>query len=356
MNLTALATTAKPMTVKPAIDRPLSPLLEDFLADLCWRWQEMPDRPRMTLQDFAQALRSKFKLGIPLMPQVHKFLADLGIGLEWRHHANGLDGSFDYNPLKARWEIYIPADLGLRESFVIMHEVFEVLAWRCYHRIPWWADWARVESCSDPHKKADEFAFLTVLPPQKFRNRAKKLNYDVWELSNRCQTTQGPCFQALTRFPSFPFPFFHALFSVDARPDQTWMFFENDVVSTRVVRKNYKKPTEEEVGIEWEKLKPSQRPSWEAVETFSSAGKIQNLPAKNECFELGHDDLVYQAKMQSQVLSATTDRIASITLDAPVDVIIRPKPDQPSLVYLQVLPEGFAKRLAADKGCPLGGT
>ena len=73
----------------------------------------------MILADFANALRSKFKLGIPLMPQVHKFLADLEIGLEWRHHANGLDGSFDYNLLKGRLEIYIPADLGLRESFVM---------------------------------------------------------------------------------------------------------------------------------------------------------------------------------------------------------------------------------------------
>jgi len=130
-----MSLTAQTVVVKPALDRPLSPKLEEFLTDICWRLQEMPDKPRMTLQDFADALRTKFKLGVPLMPQLHKFLAEMGVGLEWRDKAKGLDGSFDYDPIQGRWVIYIPADLGLRESFVIMHEVFELVSWRCYHRI-----------------------------------------------------------------------------------------------------------------------------------------------------------------------------------------------------------------------------
>ena len=341
--------TVQAVAIKPAIDRPLSPKLESFLTDICWRLQEMPDRPRMTLQDFANALRTEFKLGIPLMPQLHKFLAELGVGLEWRDKAEGLDGSFDYNPVKGRWEIYIPADLGQRESFVIMHEVFELVSWRCHHRIPWWAEWARQEGCADPHKKADEFAFFTVLPNHKFRNRAKKHDYDLWEMSTLCQASQGPCFQALTRFVHFPFPFFHALLSVGAQPEQPWMIFEDDKVSTRVLRRNYKKPTEDEAGIDWEKLNPDYLLSWEAVRVFSSETKAQPLPGKNDCFELGCDDLVYRAKVEAQTLKATTDRIAGVTLDVPVDVIVRPKPDQLSLVYLQMVPVGFMDRLRADK-------
>ncbi len=341
--------TAQAEIVKPTIDRPLSEKLENLLTNICWRLQEMPDRPRMTLQDLSDALRTEFKLGIPLMPQLSKFLEAMGIGLVGREKGCGLDASFDYNPLKGRWEIYAPSDLGLRESFAIMHEVFELVSWRCYYRIPWWAEWAREEGCADPHKKADEFAFFTVLPAQKFRNRAKQRGYDLWELATLCQTTPAPCFQALTRYVLFPYPYFHALLSVGAQPDQSWMMFDEDTVPTKVLRKNYKKPTEDEAGINWEHLAPDQYPSWEAVRAFSSEAKSQSLPQKNNCFELRCDDLVYQAKIQAQTLSATTDRIAGIRLNAPVDVIVTPNPERPSMVHLQMMPAGFMKRLLAGK-------
>lgn len=344
-----MSLTVQTETVKPAIDRPLSRKLEDWLTTICWRLQEMPDRPRMTLQDFADALRTEFKLGIPLMPQITKFLAEMEIGLVWREKSGGLDASFDYNPLKSRWEIYIPSDLGLRESFAVMHEVSELVAWRCYYRIPWWVEWAQEEGCADPHKKADEFAFFMVLPSRKFRNQAKKHGYDLWNLATLCQTTPPLCFQALTRCVSFPYPIFHALFSVGALPEQLGMMFEEGLVPTKVLRKNYKKPTDDEVETDWGNLPHDQLSSWEAVEAFSSEAKTQCLPPKNQCFDLGMDDLIYQAKVQGQPLSATTDRIAGIPLDGLVDVIVTPKPDQPSLVYLQVLPAGFGKRFLAGK-------
>ena len=344
-----MSLTAQTVVVKPALDRPLSPKLEEFLTDICWRLQEMPDKPRMTLQDFADALRTKFKLGVPLMPQLHKFLAEMGVGLEWRDKAKGLDGSFDYDPIQGRWVIYIPADLGLRESFVIMHEVFELIFWRCYYRIGWWAEWAREEGFTDPHTKADEFAFFTIVPSTKFRNRAKKLGYDLWGLSTLCHVTHGSCFQALTRSTPFLFPFFHALLSIGTQPDQGRMIFDNDTFSTKVLYKNYKKPYEDEGGMYWEYLNPDQFLSWDAVGTFSSEAKVQRLPARKQCFEIRSDNLIYQAKTEAQPLSATTDRIAGVILDAPVDVIVSPKPDQPSLVYLQVMPAGFIERLLADK-------
>jgi hypothetical protein len=336
-----MSLTAQVGTVKPAIDRPLSQRTEDWITDICWRLQKIPDRPRTTLEDIANSLRKEFKLGIPLMPQLHKLLANLGVGLESREKADGLDASFDYKSLKGqgRWEIYAPSDLGLRESSVIMHEVFEIVFWRCYHRIPWWAEWATEEGIIDPHKKADEFAFFCTLPATKFINKAKALDYDLWQLSGQCQANPFSCFNAISRFAFFPFPFFHILMSVGAQADQAKLMFDEDTVPTKVLRRRYKKPPADDCGIDWENLSRVEFQQWEAV------GAFQNLPSKNNCFELRNDDLIYQAKLQSQAFSATTDRTAGIILDAPVDVVVNPNPDQPSLVYLQVMPAGCAKLL-----------
>ncbi len=344
-----MITTAPREMVAPAIDRPCSRKLEDLLRHIGWSLQPEADRPGRTIEDFVTAFRKAFKLSLPIAPQMTKFLSEAGIEMNWLEERKGVnvDASYDYDAASQKWQIYVRSGLGIFEPRAILHEVYEIFFWRCYHVIPWFKDWAIQNKIYDPHDKADDYASLMMLPRRKFCNLAKKLDYDIWRLASHCQVHPNSCFNAVTRYASFKHPFFHMNLSFGALPDQLSMLYEENTLQAKIVGKAYKSPQNEEYGLNWEYLEPEEKVRWQLMDC------IKDLSHKGEFLDIPSSNSSHLAHRNGKTIFAETDCFAGCVLQGPVSVIARPGKN--SHVYVQVVPSGYSSALQANPEKPFMG-
>ncbi len=334
--------------VKPAIDKPAGKGLEDLVRHIGWKMQPDADRQEpYTLEDFANLIRRRYKLTMPVAPQLSKMLTEMGIEMVWFEQQKNVnvDGWNIYDLASHLWQIHIPSGLGIFEPRAILHETFEIVFWRCYHRIPWFAAWAKEMKIIDPHKSADEFAFLVMLPRRKFCNLARRLECDIWQIAPKCAVHPSVCFSAVSRYMNFPFPFFHLRLSFGAKPDQMSMRFDDEWTQAKIAAKTYKPPKDEELDPYWDNLSPEQLRLWLPLTHF------EKFRPKGEFLDIPLDDVTALALQRYQTVIAQTDRVAGYQLEGPVSAIARP--GEKSQVYVQVVPCGYEALLRAKEVDPL---
>lgn len=328
--------------IKPAVNKAAGEAMETFCRYIAWYLRPDQDRPARTLEDLVTTLRGRFKLTLPIVPQLTKFLAELGIEMIWFEQQENVnvDGFYSYDSPSQRWQIHIPSGLSIFEPRAILHETFEIFFWRCYHTIEWFPQWAIDNKILDPHEKADEFAFLMMLPRQKFCNLAHKMDCDLWQLASRCNVHPSPCFNAISRYMKFSYPFFHLRLNFGAKPDQPTMQFDDNYLQAKIIGKACKYPKDESLGSDWENVAPEVREKWLLMDHFGA------FRPKGEFLDIPSTDVTAIALARQETVTAETDRVAGCLLDGSVSVIARP--GEKSQVYVQVIPCGHADPRKAE--------
>jgi hypothetical protein len=190
---------------------------------------------------------------------------------------------------------------------------------------------------ADPHKKAEEFAFLVVLPDGKFRGLAKKLKYDMWALAGICQVPPHLCFRALNEHVGLPYPMFHAQLRFGAPPpDQAPCLFDAAPIEesrAQVMRKAYK-VRKKDGQVDWSDLDAEEWMRWSAV------GEMEKFSPKNSSISIGLDDVIETARKKSGFVVTKARRVAGIPLGSMATVIVRTPERSIDSVYFQVIPSG----------------
>lgn len=317
-------------------DSPGGKGLEDLVTYIASEMAPCAYRPPYDLQDLAWKFTKFTDLrDIPIRKHLDRLLDMLGIA--WVAHGQSFEPTFFYNEANKRWEIHTPGLDDAWTSVKIIHEVFEIVCWRCQHRIYWWKKWAASQGLTDPHKKAEAFAFLVVLPNGKFRGMAKKLKYDMWALAGICQVPPHLCFRAINEHVGLPYPMFHAQlrFGV-ALPDQPPGLFDDAPIESQaqVKRKAYK-VRRKDGQIDWSDLDAEEWLRWSAV------GDMEKFSAKDAYISMGLDDVVETARKRSGFVVTKARRVAGMPLGSIATVIVRTPERSIDSVYFQVIPSGY---------------
>ena len=309
--------------------------LEQLVSHIGREMRPFPERPPYTLQEFVWKFTKFMNLReMPIRAHIERLLEELGIF--WEIENKEYAPTFFYEPNNRRWEIHTSSMEDEWTSIKILHEVFEIVCWRCYYRIPWWKQWAASQGMTNPHDKAEEFAFLVVLPDGKFRALAKKMKYDLWALAGVCRVPSTVCFQALNRHIGFDYPMFHAWLRCEQQPPLRTlsMFDEPEQECWALVKKKGlkgPKPDPEEYSLHGD---------FEALTQWSAVWDLDNLSKTGTLICMERDDVVETARRRAGLVVTRARRVAGVPLGGMATVIIRTPKNSIASVYLQVIPIG----------------
>ncbi len=245
----------------------------------------------------------------------------------------------------SRWEIHTRPCFTYEWSREVWHEVWEILFWRCYHRIPWWKDWAKRNGYDNPHDKADEFAYLMLLSSQSVPAQAKKRYYDVYEVANYYTVPTNLAFRALQSYTRFSHPILMVVLRLDVPPPvqrqvslEDGLFANDGVPADGCYAKIYHKGN-----------KPGSRQK--AIENLTNPERLQELRAVEMSFQtlskhFRHDkilhidasDPIYRYSRQPDARGWTVSHLFGVDSAAEVSVITRQSPRCKDEIFLQVVP------------------
>ena len=120
----------------PAPNLPCAVLFEALVGKIARELRPGSDR-QCNQQEIARMLCSDFNLKPPILGEkIRTFFEMAGI----YHDVAPCSGETTFIPNRAmrRWEIYTRPCATYEWSREVWHEVWEILFWRCYYRIPWW--------------------------------------------------------------------------------------------------------------------------------------------------------------------------------------------------------------------------
>ena len=310
--------------------------LEDLVSCIASEMAPSSYRPPYNLQDLAWKFTKFIELrDMPIRTHLDRMLNTLGV--VWITHLEDFEPTFFYHHGNKRWEIHTSGMDDAWTSVKVIHEVFEIVCWRCHHRIHWWRKWAATQGLADPHKQAEKFAFLVVLPDGKFRGLAKKLKYDMWALAGICQVPPHLIFQALNEHVGLPYPMFHAQLRFGAAPpDQAPCLFDDAPIeeSRALVKRKAYKVRKKDGQIDWSGLDPEEWLRWSAV------GDMEKFAPKNAYISMELDDVIETARKKSGFVVTKSRRVAGIPLGSMATVIVRTTEKSVDSVYFQVIPSG----------------
>lgn len=285
----------------------------------------------------ADAFRQFYRLPVPVGPRLSALCETAGIALIRHGNVADRDVCSDFNGETQQWEIYLRADVGLRESLCLLRELFTILSCEAHERISWWQDWLVGIRRTSTMRPTDRFAYAVVLPSKPFYEQAIVYGLNPWTLATRFLTTPGACFFALTRALRLPVPYFQAHLNFrPPAPDQTRLFFEEESVQAEIWRKSF--------------CRVSGRggSAWPGMQALAAS-----FPPTGRRLEVA--GVLFQAIKTCRPLLATIDRIAGRALPEPVCLVARPNGAAQSQMFLQAVPcgwEGILLDDALDDRCP----
>ena len=310
-------------------------------------------------EEIARRVCSVFKLKPPILEA--KILIFLEMANIYQKNAPAAkDTTFVYNRLMSRWEIHTRTCAPHDWSREVWHDVWEILFWRCYHRISWWREWAAGKKYDKPHDSADRFAFLLLLSPQSVPAQARKRCYDVYEVAKFYGVPTSLAFNALSCCPKLSFPLLMAIVRLDAAaPAETQMTLDGDLfaqddrlaapVYAHVYQKAYKRASgvrEPGFYLSAQQQKEERVMEW----TFTALHKHFR---KNNILEVLGDDPMYYNSRQAEARVQTVLHLFGLDLDTEVSVITRQSPRDCKEIFLQVVPPaeaaGFMPRVSGPE-------
>jgi len=255
--------------------------------------------------------------------------------------------TFLYNRRMSRWEIHTRPCATYEWSREVWHEVWEILFWRCFHRITWWKTWAARHGYNKPHDKADEFAFLLLLSSQSVPAQAKKRHYDLYEVAKYYGVPTNLAFRALQSYPRFSHPVLLAVLRLNVPPPvQTQpspakgLFEEYDVPADAVYAEVYHKANRPgPKTIAHENLQSAQwQYEWRGMKkTFAI---LSEHLRRGNTLRIASDDPIYGYCRQAEPKHWTVPHLFGADLVTEVSVITRQSPRSSNEIFLQVVPPG----------------
>ena len=226
--------------------------------------------------------------------------------------------------------------------------MWEILFWRCFHRIRWWKDWAAQKGYDRPHDKADEFAFLLLLSPQSVPAQARKRYYDVYEVAKHYSIPTNLAFRALQSYTHFPHPILMAVLRLGVPPPlprqpslEESLFADDDVSTDAVYARVYQKANKRGIQrkadaalphCEWQQ---DFRATERSFEILSKHFRKDNTP------RIAAQDPMYCYCRQEDARDWTVQHVFGVDLPKEVCVITRQSPRCSDEIFLQVIPCGY---------------
>lgn len=299
-----------------------------------------------SLEEIVRRVCRAFKLKPPITGEkIRTFLETANIYHEVVPNAG--DTTFLYNQFMCRWEIHTRPCATYEWSRELWHEVWEILFWRCFHRIRWWKDWAVGQGYDKPHDKADEFAFLLLLSPQSVPTQAKKRQYDVYEVAKYYSIPTNLAFRALQSYTRFPHPILMVVLRLGVPPPvprqpslEDGLFADDEVPTDAVYARVYQKANKK--GLSWGDVAALPHGEWQqdfrAVErSFETLSKHFR---KDNILRIAAQDPMYCYCRQENPRSWPVQHVFGVDLPKEVCVITRQSPRCSDEIFLQVVPCG----------------
>ena len=331
----------------PATDAPCSREMEALVGEIGRELRPGGDY-ECSQEEIARRVCGTFKLKPPILEA--KILIFLEMANIYQKNAPAAkDTTFVYNRLMSRWEIHTRTCAPYDWSREIWHDVWEILFWRCYHRIPWWRAWAAGMKYYKPHDSADRFAYLLLLSPQSVPAQARKRCYDVYEVAKFYSVPTSLAFNALSSCRRLSHPLLMALLRLDApAPVEIQITLERglfvpdsrlaDPVHAHVYQKTYKPASGIRAPGSYMSAQQQQE-KWAMGWTFEALSKHFH---KNSILEVLGDDPMYYNSRQTEARVQTVLHLFGLDLETEVSVITRQSPRDCKEIFLQVVPPGEA--------------
>lgn len=326
----------------PLEDAPSKEPLELFVTAL---GRELP--PNLSLYEMqieiVRRLCHRFNLRPPISGiKIRTFLEIVGIYLDEAPNAHST--GFVYNKVMSRYEIRTRPCFHQEWSLEVWHEVWEVLFWRCFHKIKWWKQWALDEKINSPHDKADEFAFHLLLSPQSVPPQAKKRGYDVYEVAKHYGVPTNLAFRALNLYTAYEHPVLMALLRLNVPAPalsqssvKINLFSDSDAASkmahAQVWRKFFKKGKKWEdvygLDVQEQQRRCDEGKSFKSLSEYLSRDNILSFEAI---------DPIYQYGCQPEPRDWTVPHVLGLDLRTDLSIITRQSPHNSNEIFLQIMP------------------
>lgn len=311
--------------------------------------------PHETLHEMqiqiAQLLCREFNFKPPVhSDKIKKFLDFVGIHLDEAPQAQST--LFMWNPVMSRYEIKTRTCWQQEWSLDISHEVWEIIFWRCYHKIRWWKQWAANNKVSTPHDKADEFAYHFLLSPQSVAAQAKKRCYNVYEVAKYYSVPTNLAFRALSCCNNYEHPVMMALLHLNAgqpSPEKVSclidLFNQSQGFAHAKVWKRFIKPgkaQQDNCGLDFQ--------GYQLQEAETKAFKVLDKYLKtNETISFEEIDPLYCYGRHSEPKEWTVPHVLGLDLPTPMTVITQQSPYKSSELLLQIMPPRFTSAYIPPK-------
>lgn len=307
-----------------AVDMPAGKNLEDFCLALGEHLRS-PQEPILAVFLIANQFSSYFGLKCPIAPQIASLLDDLEIGVEYADHAHAEPTTYTYSYERKQWVIYLREDAGRMEVIHILHEVFEILWWRCSYLIPEWSQWVSLSKIKHPHEVAEEFARAVTLPVGGFSDLAKQHGYNPITLGGIFQVPAGICFQQLLRL-QIAFPYIQLRLDFTQTPTQWQLDFDEAGEEVQISTKGCK-------------LRKNLLPT-----SYPEIRQLERGLAKRKSFTFS-EVWIREAMEKQTAQSRETDLVLGVPLPRTVFVVLRPQRDK---AFLQIVPMKYRDRLTDE--------
>jgi hypothetical protein len=300
----------------PAGDR-----LEQFCLELGEYLRSQQESTQLVFL-IANLFADYFTLKYPIAPQIASLLDNLEIVLEYVDHANAEPTTYTYSYDRGKWVIFLREDAGRMDVVHILHEVFEILWWRCSYLIPEWSQWVSLSKIRHPHEVAEEFAQGVILPVGVFGELAKQHGYNPITLGGIFQVPAGVCFQQILRL-QIAFPYIQARLDFTRTPTQGQFDFDEAGDEVQIVTKGCK-------------LRKSLKPS-----SYPEMRQLEKGLAKRKSF-IFLEGWINEAMETKSAQGRETDIVLGVRLPRTVFVALRPQREK---AFLQIVPMKYRDRL-----------
>src|SRR5579859_1974071 len=125
------------LAIRPnEVNEPAGEALETFCLEVGKRLRASPHPVMLSPEIIADYFRSHFDLYPPVISKLGCLLDQLEIDWSNDEQIQG-DGPacYLYNRNLGRWQIIVRSDARSMESIQVLHELYELLWWRCYYLI-----------------------------------------------------------------------------------------------------------------------------------------------------------------------------------------------------------------------------
>lgn len=306
------------------VNQPAGKAMEDF----CLQWGESlrnSSQPvELSAVRIADTFRMHFGLRCPVMPQLGETLDLLGIG--WVNNIpipEGMNAYFVYNRQQSKWELCVRDDRPSMESVNILHELYEILWWRCYYLIPEWEQWASSAKMLHPHDTADDFARAVVLPRYALEKQAADNGHNPLIVAGIFQTAPGYCFMSFLRL-TFRIPYIQLRIDFDVKTDQVGFCFDDKPLMQAHIKSKGAKIRSN-----------ASKKKWESMLVLDDALSDQRKFVSVE-------DWIWKAVNEKRDEARYVNILFAISLPTPVYVVVRHNYNK---AFVQIVPVGKEEML-----------